>query len=265
MNYSRRTVLAGLGLSVLAGCTGEGVSPADSGESSASESAGIAAIVAGETIQIEVRADTVESVSVIDPEGRLWTERPVSPGVTRVDVSLDERYVPGEYRIVGASEGEAVGEVALEIVPDVRIVEFDVGRNQPERMPEELGGVWDSESLVSIENRGTGPDYVKRLLFTGDVPYPTTRIESASNRTTGIFGETQPITIRPGETLTLFSSTIPFSIAASRTIDCKTEFSGTAIVSVISSVTENPITADFPVRYRPSSNPGECEIEIEVR
>jgi hypothetical protein len=172
--------------------------------------------------------------------------------------------VPGEYRIVGASEGEAVGETRLEIVPDVRIVEFDVGRNQPERMPEELGDVWDSESLVSIENRGTGPDYVKRLLFGGDVPYPTTRIESASNRTTGIFGETQPVVISPGQVVTLFSSTIPFSIAASRTIDCKTEFSGTAVVSVISSVTENPVIADFPIRYRPSSNPEECEIDIEV-
>jgi hypothetical protein len=203
-------------------------------------------------------------VSVIDPEGRLWTERPVSPGVTRVDVSLDERYVPGEYRIVGAREGEAVVEVALEIVPDVRIVEFDVGRNQPERMPEELGDFRDIEAIVSLENLGSGPEYVRSLRFSGDVPNPTTVANSEFSQSAGIFGEREPVLITPGETATLFSSTIPFSVAASGTIDCETEFSGTAIVSVIPSITEAPVTTEFAVQYRPSSNAGECEIGIEV-
>ncbi|MFC5367167.1 hypothetical protein [Salinirubrum litoreum] len=263
MTYSRRTVLAGIGMAALAGCTGEGVSPAGS-SSGGSGSNEIAATVEGETIQIEVLPDTVESVSVIDPEGRLWTERPVPAGVTRVDVGLDERYTPGEFRIVGASGGATVAETRLEIMPDLRIVEFDVGRNQPERMPEGLGSVRDIESLVSVENRGTGPEYVRRLLFNGDVPYPTTRIESASDRTTGIFGETEPVLIASGETITLFSSTIPFSLAASRTIDCESEFSGTAIVSLIPSVGAESLTTEFPVLYRPSTDADECDVTIEV-
>ena len=93
MTYSRRTVLAGIGMAALAGCTGEGVSPTGSGGGGGSTLSEISARVDGETIQIEVLADTVESVSVIDPEGRLWTERSVSAGVTRVDVGLDGVWV----------------------------------------------------------------------------------------------------------------------------------------------------------------------------
>jgi hypothetical protein len=264
MTYSRRTVLAGIGMGALAGCTGEGVSPTGPDGGGGSASTGISATVDGETIQIEVLADTVESVSVIDPEGRLWTERAVSAGVTRVDVGLDERYTPGEFRIVGASGGETVAERRLEIVPDLRIVEFDVGRNQPERMPEGLGSFGDVEALVSLENRGTGPDYVRSITFGGDVPNRTAEFDSRSSRAIGIHGETEPVLITADETITLFSSTIPFSIAASTTIDCESEVSGSAIVSIVPSITESPVTEEFPVFYQPSNDAEECEITIEV-
>jgi hypothetical protein len=264
MTYSRRTVLAGIGMAALAGCTGEGVSPTGSGSGGGSTLSEISARVDGETIQIEVASDSVESVSVIDPEGRLWAERSVSAGVTRVDVGLDERYTPGEFRIVGASGGETVAETRLEIIPELRIIEFDVGRNQPERMPEGLGSFRDVEALVSLENRGTGPDYVRGIIFDGDVPNRTAEFGSGSNQAHGIHGETEPVLITSGETITLFSSTIPFSTAASRTIDCESEVSGSAIVSIVPSITEDTVTEEFPIVYRPSDSTGECEIAIEV-
>jgi hypothetical protein len=231
MSYSRRAVLTGLGVTLLAGCTGEGVSPAGSDRVAGGSSGSLSATVGGETIQIDVLTDTVESVSVIDPAGRLWTERTVSAGVTRVDVRLDERYTPGVYRIVGASGGETVAETRVEIVPDLRIVEFDVGQNQPDRMPEGLGSFRDVEALVSVENRGTGPEYIRGLAFDGDVPNRTAGSGSRSSQVTGIHGESEPLLVASGETVTLFSSTIPFSIAASRTIDCESELSGTAVES----------------------------------
>ena len=261
MTYSRRTVLAGLGMAALAGCTGEGVSPSSSGNGGGSASEGLSAMVDGETIQIEVLADSVESVSVIDPEGRLWTERPVSAGVTRVDVGLDERYTPGEFRIVGASGGETVAETRLEITPDLRIIEFDVGRNQPERMPEAFKTSRDSQALVSIENAGTGPDYIRKLLFDGDVPNPTTTVENGPDRLTGIYGDGGLLAIPTGSVVTLFSDTLPFLTTVSRTIDCGIALDGTARVRLVPAGGRSPVSREFQVSYRPVGE--NCEIAIE--
>jgi hypothetical protein len=181
--------------------------------------------------------------------------------VTRVDVSLDERYVPGEYRIVGASEAEAVGETRLEIVPDVRIVEFDVGRNQPERMPEEFVASRDSQALVAVENVGTGPEYIHKLLIDGDVPNPTEKVETGPDRLTGIHGDGGLVVVPPGETVTLFSDTLPFLTSLSRTIDCSVEVDGTARVRLIPTADRPAIFQEFSVSYRAEGD--ECAITIE--
>jgi hypothetical protein len=262
MTYSRRTVLAGIGMAALAGCTGEGVSPTESGSGGGSTPNEVSAMVDGETIQIEVLADTVESVSVIDPEGRLWTERSVSAGVTRVDVGLDERYTPGEFRIVGASGGETVAETRLEIIPELRIIEFDVGRNQPERMPEELGVTSDAQGLVTVENLGSGPEYVRKLLFSGDVPNPTTGIESDENPRSGILGEDGPVLLTPGSTITLFSWTVPFLLRGSQNVQCTAERDvGEVDVSIVPTVSPVVISNRYDVEYLQDAD-GECNIIV---
>jgi hypothetical protein len=167
--------------------------------------------------------------------------------------------VPGEYRIVGASEGEAVGETRLEIVPDVRIVEFDVGRNQPERMPEELGGTTDAQGLVTLENVGSGPEYIRKLLFGGDVPNPTTGIESQDNPRTGILGEEGPVLLTPSSRITLFSWTVPFLFNRSQTVRCSEERQeGEVEVSVVPSVATSVISRRYRVAYLQESS-GECD------
>jgi hypothetical protein len=260
MSYSRRAVLTGLGVTLLAGCTGEGVSPAGSDRVAGGSSGSLSATVGGETIQIDVLTDTVESVSVIDPEGRLWTERTVSAGVTRVDVRLDERYTPGVYRIVGASDGETVAETRVEIVPDLRIVEFDVGQNQPERMPESFGVSRDSQALVTVENTGTGPEYISKLLFDGDVPNPTATVETGPDRLTGIHGDGDWFLLPAGEEVTLFSDTLPFLTTVSRTIDCSVAVDGIARVRLVPVAGRDPVSQEFQVSYQPAGSG--CEITI---
>jgi hypothetical protein len=262
MSYSRRAVLAGVGVTLLAGCTGEGVSPAGPGSSAGGSSGSLSATVDGETIQIDVLTDTVESVSVIDPAGRLWTERTVSAGVTRVDVGLDERYTPGVYRIVGASGGETVAETRVEIVPDLRIVEFDVGQNQPERMPEELGVTGDAQGIVSVENVGSGPEYVRKLLFSGDVPNPTTDIESDENPRTGILGENGPVLVPSGSVITLFSWTVPFLFRGSQTVRCSEERQvGQVEVALVPSVLSDVVSQRYDVEYLSDSG-GQCGVVV---
>jgi hypothetical protein len=185
----------------------------------------------------------------------------VSAGVTRVDVGLDERYTPGEFRIVGASGGETVAETRLEIAPDLRIVEFDVGRNQPERMPEAFNASRDSQALVTIENAGTGPDYIRKLLFDGDVPNPTTSVEDGPDRLTGIHGDGGLIAIPTGSVVTLFSDTLPFLTTVSQTIDCGTAIDGTARVRLVPAGGRDPVSQEFQISYRPVGE--NCEIVIE--
>ena len=264
MTYSRRTVLAGLGMAALAGCTGEGVSPSSSGNGGGSASEGLSAMVDGETIQIEVLADSVESVSVIDPEGRLWTERPVSAGVTRVDVGLDERYTPGEFRIVGVSGGETVAETRLEITPDLRIVEVGIGEENPDRMPSSMNLRRDSEVFVTIENRGSGFEVIDQLTISGDVPSPT----SPDTDRSGLYGEggreLSSVIIRPDEQLTVFSSTLPFNFGVARDFDCGSpRREGVARFRVHGSMIQTPVEYSASIEYATStSKPFGCEVRV---
>jgi hypothetical protein len=225
----------------------------------------ISARVDGETIQIEVASDSVESVSVIDPEGRLWTERSVSAGVTRVDVGLDERYTPGEFRILGVSGGETVAETRLEIIPELQIVEVGIGKENPEKMPSSMNLRRDSEVFVTIENRGSGFEVIDQLTVSGDIPNPVTLDTERS----GLYGEggreLSSVKITPDEQITVFSSTLPFNFGVARDFDCGSpRREGVARFRVRGSIIRNPVEYSASIEYTPStSSPFGCEVQVD--
>jgi hypothetical protein len=184
--------------------------------------------------------------------------------VTRVDVSLDERYVPGEYRIVGASEGEAVVEVALEIVPDVRIVGVGVGESAPDRMPPSMGLRRDSEVFVTIQNKGSGFEIINQLIVSGDVPNPG----SLNTTRSGLYGEggreIASVTVRPDEEVTVFSSTLPFNFGVARDFDCGSpQRRGDVKFQLNGVMTQTPIEYDTAIEYSTSSSkPVGCDVQV---
>jgi hypothetical protein len=128
-------------------------------------------------------------------------------------------------------------------------------------MPEAFQSSRDSQALVTIENAGTGPDYIRKLLFEGDVPNPTTSVEDGPDRLTGIYGDGGLIVIPTGSVVTLFSDTLPFLTTVSRTIDCDTALDGTARVRLVPAGGRDPVSQGFQVSYRPVGE--SCEIAIE--
>jgi hypothetical protein len=189
----------------------------------------------------------------------------VSAGVTRVDVGLDERYTPGEFRIVGASGGETVAETLLEIAPDLRIVEVGIGRENPDIMPSSMNLRRDSEVFVTVENRGSGFEVIDQLTVSGDIPNP---VPIDTDRS-GLYGEggreLDSITITPDEQITVFSSTLPFNFGVARDFDCGSPGrEGVARFRVRGSIIRTPIEYSAPIEYTPSaSSPFGCEVQVD--
>ncbi|QLG60274.1 hypothetical protein [Halorarum salinum] len=215
---------------------------------------------------VDLREDaTVGELTVVSPSGEEFATRSVSPGVTRETFDLGMPYEPGEYEVYATTDGEAVGESALEIRPNPRITDLKLGRNHPDEMYE---GASDqairSEVIVSVENKGTGPDAITALRFSGDVPQPTPEDFEESgiyDTSEELGGHQEQVYVSPEERTTLFSNSRPFSPTGSN-VSCGGEaVEGEFTMTILSTIRDSPIRGGYNITYSEGSQ-SECDISL---
>jgi hypothetical protein len=163
------------------------------------------------------------------------------------------------------SDESTVGEISLDISPDVRIYEVGIGANNLNEMPDDLGTAREVEALVRFKNNGNGPEAVERLLFLGDLPNPTTDLDDEAS---GIFDEEggswdkDAVQLLAGEVKTVFSNTLPFSFEGEG-VDCKsTKQTGTFDVVAVPRVESSEVSKTYEIEYGGSEDYNDCEMTI---
>src|SRR6056297_1228734 len=213
-HISRRNALrtvAGATLASVAGCldnSGNSGTPGVQTTSSGSQRPLKRVAVDGTTLVVEFSAEAdVDQVNLVQPNGELFGKRDVAAGAQQVSFEIGTAYEPGEYRVVALKGEESVVETTLPIQPDLSIAEMGIGRNQTEKKWDGSGDEIAEEAFVTVENRGSGPDAITKLLFLGDVPYPSDKQGTnyaGNDDVSGIYdpasdSEVDEIAIAPGE------------------------------------------------------------------
>lgn len=274
---SRRTALrtvAGAALVGVAGCldSHENTGPDDSTTPSDGSGGFQAVTVDGTALVVEfVSGSEFDQINLIQPNGELFGQREVAVGSQQVSFDLGNTYEPGEYEIVALSSEETVGESSLSVTPNLGIVEMGIGRNQP-------GELWDGpedeieeEAFVILENQGSGPDAVTKLLFIGDVPYPSDEEGTDyvdDEDVSGIYdpesdSEAEQAIIAPGEEVKIYSSRSPFAFVPRASTSCSDESkTGEFELTLETRVGGDQITKTYSIHYSASQEPDNCEISI---
>lgn len=263
---TRRTFLGSIAIGTItsiAGCIGSNGSEDGTDENDVFES------VTVEETDLVVELDdahTLDELSVIRPNGELFADTTLSAGVSRETFALDTDYSPGEYEVLGESDDEEQASISITIEPDVKLVDLRLGRNYPDEMYEGAGDRRTrTETILTLENDGTGPDAAVRLVFAGDVPGPT----SDDLEESGIYdtesdlgGYADAVVLPPGETVTIYSYSQPFT-SATGNVSCspKTEYGEFEATVETAVQDESPIGA-YEVAYT-GDDLVECDIEIE--
>ncbi len=276
----RRTVLrtaAGLSCGAIAGCLGDDNeattrTPADGDATPPGQDTLERVAVDGTTLVVELTGDAeVDWVNLIWPNGELFGRRDVPAGVQQVSFELGTSYDPGEYQLLALQGEETVVETSLEIRPNLEIVAMGVGRNQPKKMWDGATEEIADEAFVTVKNSGTGPDGITKLLFLGDVPYPSD--ENGTNyanvdRVSGIYDpsrdeEISNVAVGPKQEVTIYSSRTPFAFVPGGGVSCKGEMqSGEFEVVLKTGVASSPISTAYSIQYSASEQFDECEITI---
>lgn len=207
-----------------------------------------------------------DAVTVVQPDGELFVKRELATGIRRETIELGVDYVPGEYEIIGVTDGDEQS-TTITIEPDIQISELRLGQNHPDEM---YDGASDRrtqmEVIVTLENRGPGPDAVTELLFDGDIPRPTPDDYEES----GIYdtesdtgGHADEIVIPGDDRFIIFSHSMPFNPATDN-VSCSPDTEqGEFEVTVQTVVQNDPISQEYSVTYT-GEDMADCEIEIEV-
>lgn len=269
-----RTV-AGAALASVAGCLNDGGSSGTPGDrTTASESQGPLkrVTVDGTTLVVELSAEAdVDQVNLIQPNGELFGKRDVAAGVQQVSFEIGTAYELGEYRVIALKGEESVVETSLPIQPNLSIVEMGIGRNQPEKMWDGSNDEIAEEAFVTVENQGSGPDAITKLLFIGDVPYPSDEegTNYANNEdVSGIYdpqsdSEVSEVVVAAGARVTIYSSRSPFAFVPGSGTSCKNEQqSGEFELILETQVGENQLTKTYSIQYSASTEADNCEITI---
>jgi len=228
--------------------------------------------VEGPALLVQFDSDTeIDQINLIRPNDELFGQREVAAGSQQVSLDLGTTYTPGEYEIVALRGEETVDESSFSVQPNLGIVEMGIGRNQPEEMWGGSENEIEEEVFVSIKNRGTGPDVVTKLLFIGDVPYPSD--EEGTNYAnnddvSGIYdsesdSEVEQVIIAPGEQITLYSSRSPFAFVPGAGTSCSEESkTGEFELILETRVGGGRVTKAYSIQYSSSQEPDNCEITI---
>nr|WP_176705291.1 hypothetical protein [Halobacterium sp. GN101] len=277
LHISRRTALrtvAGTAVASMAGCMDDNGSAGPNGSSSPKGESGVFRQVTVEGTELIVQFDSdseFDQINLIQPDGELLGQREVATGSQQVSFDIGTTYAPGEYEIVALSGEETVGESSLSVQPNLGIVEMGIGRNQPEEMWDESESEIDEEAYVTLENQGTGPDAVTKLLFIGDVPYPSD--EEGTNYVddedvSGTYdpesdSEVKQIIIAPGEQITLYSSRSPFAFVPGAGTSCSEESkTGEFELILETRVSRDRVTKTYSIQYSGAQETDNCEISI---
>jgi hypothetical protein len=277
-HISRRNALrtvAGAALASVAGCLNNGDGSGTPGDGTTdSESKGPLKRVAvdGTTLVVELSPDAdVDQVNLIQPNGELFGKRDVAAGAQQVSFEIGTAYEPGEYRVIALKGEESVVETSLPIQPNLSIVEMGIGRNQPEKMWDGSGDEITEEAFVTVENQGSGPDAITKLLFIGDVPYPSDDegTNYANNEdVSGIYdpqsdSEVNEVIVTAGDRITIYSSRSPFAFVPGSGTSCKDEQqSGEFELILETQVGEAQLTKYYSIQYSASTEADNCEITI---
>jgi hypothetical protein len=251
----------------LAGCS-SGPSSSGSSDTPSPTGGGFRSVrTEGTALVAELGETTLDSVSVVAPDGTSFADEPVQAGVSTVEIPLGTEYEPGEFQILGVADGESVAEARLEIRPELEIVEVGVGANHLDRMPETLEASGE-QALVEVRNTGTGPGEIAELRFSGDVPNPTDDLSDTGDSRSGLFdseegyGESDGIVVPARETVTAYSTTLPFLFAGDGIRCTDTNQTGTMVTSIRSLPYDSDITSRYRVSYSGSSSSEGCRSEV---
>ena len=277
LQISRRTTLqtvAGAALASSAGCltsdesttTGNGKSPADS--------QGVIQRVAVDStaLVVELAADAdIDQINLIQPNGELFGQRDVAAGAQQVSFDLGTSYTPGEYSVVALNGDETVIETPFSVEPNLRIIEMGIGRNHPQKMWSGAEDEISEEAFVSVENQGSGPDAITKLLFLGDVPYPSDKQGTnyaGNDDVSGIYdpasnSEVDEIVIAPGERIRIYSSRSPFAFVPGAGTSCiDDQQTGEFEVVVKTRAGTDKLSEMYKIQYSASEEPDNCEISV---
>ncbi|TQQ79199.1 hypothetical protein EGH24_12080 [Halonotius terrestris] len=228
--------------------------------------------IQGMTLVAELAAGAdIDRINLIEPNGEFVGQRQVAGGTQRVSFELRPAYTPGKYRLVGLKNEEEVADVSYGIQPDLRIVDVGIGKYHPDRMWNGSSRDTDDEAFVAVKNRGTGPDIISKLLFIGDVPYPSdedgTNYEN-NDRVSGIYdpssdSEQAEVVIAAGDQVTLYSSRSPFAFVPGAGVSCLAQpQSGQFELILENQVQETKISRTYDIEYSASSEFDSCDIDI---
>jgi len=277
-HISRRNALrtvAGAALASVAGCLNNGGSSGTPGDGTTTpDSQGPLKRVAvdGTTLVVELSAEAdVDQINLIQPYGELFGKRDVAAGAQQVSFEIGTAYEPGEYRVVALKGEESVVETSLSIQPSLSIVEMGIGRNQTQKMWDGSSDEIAEEAFVTVENQGSGPDAITKLLFIGDVPYPSDEegTNYANNEdVSGIYdpqsdSEVSKIIVAAGDRVTIYSSRSPFAFVPGSGTSCKDEQQNGEFELILETqVGEAQLTKTYSIQYSASTEGDNCEITI---
>jgi hypothetical protein len=170
----RRVVqLAGSGSVLsLAGCSESGGSDEPRSQSQTTGKGAIESVrVDGTDLLVSLdESQPVESVQLYNPNDEVWSDGSLSGAAEhRVALFDDTGYEPGTHTVkVRDKQSELLGSATIDLVPDLEIVEFGLGRQYKEEIDfpnEAYSDRWKKLPVVEISNDGTGPDIVSSLTF----------------------------------------------------------------------------------------------------
>ncbi|USZ70042.1 hypothetical protein NGM10_17750 (plasmid) [Halorussus salilacus] len=275
---SRRNVLrtaAGAALVSVAGCLtddGDSGTPGDGTDSPDGQGPLQRVAVEGTTLVVELSPDAdVDQINLIQPNGELFGTRDVAAGAQQVSFEIGTSYAPGDYSVIALRDEETVAETSLSLQPDLEIVEMGIGRNQPEKMWDGPRDEIAEEAFVTVENQGSGPDAITKLLFIGDVPYPSDEEGTNyadSDDISGIYdpqsdSEVNEVIVGAGEQITVYSSRSPFAFVPGAGTSCtEDEQSGEFELILETQVGDSRIEKGYAIQYSASSEPDGCDITI---
>ncbi|MDG5775177.1 hypothetical protein QA599_01865 [Haloarculaceae archaeon H-GB1-1] len=275
---SRRNVLrtaSGAALVSVAGClnTDGDSGTSDDGTGSPDGQGPLQRVaVEGTTLVVELSPDAdVDQINLIQPNGELFGTRDVAAGAQQVSFEIGTSYAPGDYSVIALRDEETVAETSLSLQPDLEIVEMGIGRNQSEKMWDGSRDEIAEEAFVTVENQGSGPDAITKLLFIGDVPYPSDEEGTNyadSDDISGIYdpqsdSEVNEVIVGAGEQITVYSSRSPFAFVPGAGTSCtEDEQSGEFELILETQVGDSRIEKGYAIQYSASSEPDGCDITI---
>jgi len=276
-SIDRRTALQTLGsltLAGVAGCLGNDGSTPSSSSTTGGTPPFADVHMQGTRLVVELASSAdVEHVNLVTPNGSLFGTRGVAQGASRVTFDAGTTYPPGEYEIVAVDGDQTLGTTTRTLQPDLQILDMGIGRNQPDKMWNGTSGEIADEAFITVQNQGSGPIAVTKLLFIGDVPLPSTKRGTNyvnNSDVSGIYdpeadSTTPKVVVPPGERRTVYSSTSPFGFAPGGAVTCAEHEQSGSFETILKTSIGDSLTATYDVTYSGTEQVANCSINISER